>query len=103
MKKAYKKNDDVIKTKVGEKFTIELEGNPSTGYQWLENSETEKVKLVDRDVKKVTDSFGGSNVEVLTFETVSEGVDKIRLDYKQAWNPDTAESVEFEIQSDPKD
>ena len=33
MSNIYHKNDDVIKTKVGEKFTIELEGDPTTGYQ----------------------------------------------------------------------
>lgn len=99
MSKVYGKNDDVIKTKVGEKFTIELEGNPTTGFQWLEHENTENVKLIDRDVKRVPNEIGGSNVEVLTFETIGEGVSKVRLDYKQAWEPDVLEAVEFEIRS----
>ena len=99
MSKTYHKNDDVIKTKVGEKFTIELEGNPTTGYQWLEDVDSDKVKLIDRDVKRVSDSIGASNVEVLTFETVAEGVSKVELNYKRAWEADVLEKVEFEVRS----
>lgn len=99
MSKTYTKNDDLIKSKIGEVFTIELESNPTTGYQWQESFDTEKVKLLDKKVKTKSKEFGGSGKEILTFQTVGEGNSIIKLSYKRSWENSEADSANINLQT----
>lgn len=99
MDKTYSKNNDEIKTKVGEIFSVELESNPTTGYQWEENFDEKKVKLVDKNFVLPSSAFGASGKETFTFEALSEGTSTIRLDYKRAWESAGIEKVEIKLQS----
>jgi inhibitor of cysteine peptidase len=99
MNKAYGKNDTLIEARVGETFTIELEGNPSTGYQWQEDIDTEKVKLLDRVFEAHTQNIGSAGKVRLTFQPISEGDTTIFLGYRPVWEKDNFESVEFKLRA----
>jgi len=99
MNKTYGKNNDEIKTKVGEIFSIELESSPTTGYQWEESFDEKKVKLVDKKFDLPSNAIGASGKETFTFEAFSEGNSTIQLDYKRSWESDSIEKVEIKLQS----
>ena len=99
MSKTYGKNNNVIKTKVGEIFSIELESNATTGYQWKESFDEKKVKLIDKKFDLPSSAIGASGKETFTFEALSEGTSTIQLDYKRPWESDSIEKVEIKLQS----
>lgn len=69
----------------GESFNISLESNPTTGYMWEPEFDTEFLKLVDR--KYVSDSTlpGFPGVETFEFEALKAGESEIKLVYKRSW------------------
>jgi len=99
MSKVYGKTDKSIKAKTGETFAIELEANPTTGYQWQADVDPEKVKLLDTNYESPGHAIGASGKERLTFQSLSEGDTTISLKYKRAWEEESIDSVEIKLQS----
>ena len=99
MSKTFGKDTDKIQAKVGEEFSIELESNPTTGYQWQEDVDNRKLRLTDRKFDSSAKTIGASGKEILTFKTLEEGTSTIRLNYKRAWESDSLENIEIELQS----
>lgn len=99
MCKTYTKNDKLIETKVGEDFMIELESNPTTGFQWQESFDADKVKLLDENFETSSETFGGAGKETWTFRTVGAGPSKIKFSYKRSWENSEADSVIITLQS----
>lgn len=99
MSKAYDRNTDKIETKVGEEFSIELESNPTTGYQWQEDFNTRKLKLVDKKFASSAKTIGASGKEILTFKALEVGKSTIKLNYKRSWESDSLENIEIELHS----
>ena len=78
----------MITAKVGEEFTITLDSNPTTGYQWkLSDNLTEGiVKLVKLEyLAPETEMVGTGGKEVWTFEGVRPGETTIDLEYVRPW------------------
>ena len=96
------KEDKLIETGVGETFSIELESNPTTGYQWQEKIDRGKVELIDRQFELPSKAFGAAGKEVLTFKSLSEGDSVIQLDYRCPWEDDTAETIKIKLSSQKK-
>lgn len=99
MKKVFGKEDNLIQAKVGQTFTIELESNPTTGYQWQEKIDSEKVELIDKQFNFSSKNIGSPGKETFTFKAISGGDSVIRLDYKRSWEEKIVESVEFDLKS----
>ena len=77
-----------ISATVGQKFTIPLESNQTTGYQW------QLAKPLDESIVKLVDSkyeapkgglVGQGGHELWTFEAVSPGITQIALKYVRPW------------------
>src|SRR4030042_5445881 len=80
-----------VEAKIGEKFKIALDSNPTTGYQWelSEPLDESIVKLIGSEYisdKPITIGSGG--VEVWTFEAVGEGETEISMAYVRSWEKD---------------
>ncbi len=81
-----------IETKVGEKFTITLPANLTTGYSW--RIDEIKPAIVRKDDYKYNQSanarglVGVGGEEVWTFEAVSKGRVIIHLEYVRPWEVD---------------
>jgi inhibitor of cysteine peptidase len=99
MSKVFSKKDKLIKTKIGETFTIELESNPTTGYQWQEKFDETKLKLLEKKTNLHSNSIGASTTEVLSFQALTDGVSTINLDYKRIWETENLESIKIKIEA----
>jgi inhibitor of cysteine peptidase len=100
MSKIFTKKDKLIKTKIGEIFTIELESNPTTGYQWQESFDETKVKLLEKKTNLTSKLIGAATTEVFTFQPIAEGNAKIKLDYKRSWESEKLESLEIKVETE---
>lgn len=100
--KSYGKNDSQINARIGETFSIELESNPTTGYEWHADFDSNKVKLKEKTFEpaKSNENIGAAGREVLVFETIAEGSSIIRFDYKRSWETSGDESLEFKIEAE---
>jgi len=81
----------------GEKFTINLQSNPSTGYRWhLLYFDKSILKLITPEfAPKPTNQIGTAGIQQFNFEATKEGTTNIRLGYKRSWETETMKSNEF--------
>lgn len=93
----YRDQDQPIRAEVGERFAIELEGNPTTGYEWDLKEQGGKVRLVDRRTAVPGRALGGAGVQTLTLEPVEAGEAVILLQYKRRWDSTAAQEKSFRI------
>ena len=82
--------DVVMSTVVGGELTVTLGSNPTTGYQWSENTEISDESIIKQVSHKFvapeTDVPGTSGKEVWTFEALKKGTVTILLEYSRSWN-----------------
>ena len=78
-----------ISIRSGEEFTLRLESNPSTGYQWVIPTESMPLMLsvIERDFEGPTgDLIGAPGTQVFTVEADEEGAGVLRLEYTRPWD-----------------
>ena len=84
----------------GERVTLRLDSNSSTGYAWNLAVELDKnvVRLVSSDYEQVDDTTGGGGIETWVFEAVRAGDQTIQLDYYFEDEPErTSQEFTFHI------
>lgn len=80
--------------KVGQRFSITLESNPTTGYSWelAEPLDESILKLVSSEYKTLATTFppppGTGGIEIWTFEALDRGTTEISLKYVRPWETD---------------
>ncbi|MBM3167568.1 MAG: protease inhibitor I42 family protein [Chloroflexi bacterium] len=80
-----------IQAKAGQEFTITIESNPTTGYQWeLAQTPNEAiVKFVKSDYEAPQNGRPGQGgEEVWTFKAVGKGTAQISMRYVRSWEKD---------------
>jgi inhibitor of cysteine peptidase len=85
------KSDRIIETAVGKNFTITLDSNPTTGYNWqiVRQMDTGLVELVDSQyIAPKTDLVGSPGHEEWHFKAIREGKAIISFEYKRPWEKD---------------
>jgi inhibitor of cysteine peptidase len=91
------REDHELSVKCGDKFKIEVESNPSTGYKWhllLFNEDI--LKLISSEfVPNLTNQIGSSGIERFNFEAKKEGRTSIKIVYKRAWEKQAMKSNEY--------
>jgi inhibitor of cysteine peptidase len=72
---------------IGDKITVKLCSNPTTGFQWgYEMSGDNAIKEEDHDFEEPNgDVVGASGTEVWTFEGTAEGTTVVLMEYSQPW------------------
>lgn len=95
--KVYTVRDHEIVASVGEPFTIELESNPTTGYQWDLEFDAELVRVLDRKVEPRATAFGAGGTERFVVEPMRVGETAIRARYRRVWEAAPVETQEFEV------
>ena len=67
--------------------TIELKGNPSTGYTWISTLSSENVVEVSKDVKYLgaNGMVGAPSMFYFTVRSLSSGNTVLTLEYKRPW------------------
>jgi inhibitor of cysteine peptidase len=91
-----------VELAVGERATLELEANPTTGYQWEPSAEPDAavVKVVsDTYVAGGSDAMGAGGTQRIVVEGVAAGTTTLELRYVRPWESDTppAETASYQI------
>jgi inhibitor of cysteine peptidase len=82
----------------GQILRVELEGNPTTGYEWQVSAVDESVlRYVDSDFDPDSDAEGSGGIVALDFEAVGPGATLLELIYHPSWEPPTAENERFSV------
>ena len=84
-------NDKIIETTIGKGFTITLDSNPTTGYQWqiAKALDTGLIKLIDSQyIAPKTDLVGAPGHEEWHFKAQKSGKAIISFDYIRPWEKD---------------
>jgi len=80
---------DTFETTVGKTFTIALDANATTGYNWSQTTKnTNVVAYVDNAyVAAAADPqvVGGGGTDTFTFKAVGKGTTTITLNYARPW------------------
>ena len=97
MPAVYKKTEDEIVTSLGETFSIELEGNPTTGYGWEPQLDDDRLRLVERHYQPAGSGIGGGGKEIFTFQPVKTGSAHVTFEYKRPWDTTPAERQDFRL------
>jgi predicted secreted protein len=82
-----------IRTAVGKELKIDLESNPSTGYEWEASFDRQRLKLLCSEHLPTTQAIGASGTQRFTFQAIHPGRTVVELHYKRAWEA-TAEKTE---------
>lgn len=82
-----------ITCKVGEKFTISLEGNPTTGFNWdfEQGFDNELVIFQGTEIKatnKDSNVVGAPSTFLWTFKAIKTGTTEAIMKYKRQWEKD---------------
>lgn len=86
-----------VKTvKVNQPFTIALDGNPTTGYQWQLKQLPAQVKLVKQQYQQSQDCqpgmVGCGGKEVFTFQAQQTGKADLVFEYGRPWEKQAGQS-----------
>lgn len=75
-----------IEVVVGETFVFSLESNPTTGYMWHPEFDSEFLKLLNRTfIVTSPEVTGGSGIETFEFAALKQGQVLITMIYKRSW------------------
>ncbi|MEW6411664.1 MAG: protease inhibitor I42 family protein [Candidatus Zixiibacteriota bacterium] len=101
--KVYADSADTVSVKMGERFKIALESNPSTGYGWrfVSDVDSSLLKLMEHQYiakpnpEKVV---GRGGHDEWLFEAIAAGSTSVALEYLRPWDSTSVErEVEFQI------
>ena len=87
------------RVETGRTFIISVEANPSTGYSWLLELDSEMLELIDREFISDSPLIGASGFETLEFMGLEEGLTEVIMAYKRPWEEETLDerTVSVEI------
>ena len=98
----YGKDDHNITVKAGEQFVIQLDENPTTGYQWTVAISDESIVKLDKD--DYQQQSAGSNIvgaggtRVLTFKGLKQGTVTLTLTNERSFEKNSAvETLKYQI------
>jgi inhibitor of cysteine peptidase len=91
-----------VELAVGTSVTLELQANPTTGYQWelAAEPDTAVVRVLsDTYVAPDSGAMGAGGTQRLVVEGVAAGTTTLELRYVRPWETDTppAETATFDI------
>lgn len=87
----YLVSDTHIEVENGQKFTIILESNPTTGFGWQLAKPLDEsiVKFIDSEFRTLATKFppppGTGGIEIWTFEAIGVGTTEIFMEYLRPW------------------
>ena len=96
MTHVYTKQDSEIEAVLGEPFIIELEANPTTGYEWEADLDEAKVELVERQLAH-DEGVGAGGIERFTLRPLGIGETAIVLRQQRPWESGARERFVFQV------
>jgi len=97
-------DDGTVQTiSIGDTLVVALEGNASTGYQWIRTEPTsingDPLDAISEGdyVDHSPDACGGPGTFSFTYEAVTTGVVTLTYTYRRPWEDEIIETVSFVI------
>lgn len=88
----------------GKNFTIELESNPTTGYEWEYSLDKEGIVEVEKDTyvpdENSNELVGAGGIQTYEIKGLKEGSVTLTLVYKRSWEDDTIETKKYVLEVD---
>lgn len=80
-------NNRSVRLRVDRKIEIDLEGNPTTGFEWVKTSGSRKIIRRNGVAEYTPDSkaIGSGGTTRFYFKIVGRGRTKLMLSYKRPW------------------
>ena len=90
---------ETITLKTGDTLLIELDGNITTGFNWIPAPQDPVLLNPVGETKVTTESnqLGAPGKIVLQFKAVAQGQTNLHLDYKRPWETDVAPEKTFDV------
>lgn len=88
-----------ITLKTGDALTVELEGNITTGFNWIPAPQDPVLLNQTGEPEAVpeSDRLGAPGKIVLQFEAVAQGQTVLHLDYRRPWEAGVEPEKSFEV------
>ena len=93
-------NGKTVNAKVGGQITIELEGNPSTGYTWDGKDVDASILKQEGEVEFKSSNpglIGSGGIMTLTFKAQKAGTTTLNLIYHRPWETDVKPESAFSV------
>ena len=98
MPRAYSKRDTQIRVRAGDRFSIVLDANPTTGYEWHAAVDGDAVALQDASLTPGTGALGAAGAQRFEFEAKHAGRVHVSLTLSRSWEPSPIETVQSVIE-----
>ena len=100
--KVYSNPVQAINIKIGQEFIIALGENPTTGYSWQEEFDSNFLELVDDKYEPSSEAkkpgiVGAGGTRSFQFKALKKGETKVQLTYKRSWEKGFAEKETFAV------
>lgn len=89
----------IFQIEIGDKVTVRLCSNPTTGFQWsYEMSGDTVLKEEDHDFEEPdSDVVGASGTDVWTFEGTAKGTTEVLMEYSKPWEGGTKKEWTYKM------
>lgn len=86
------RNGETLALEEGEKFSVELSGNPTTGYEWtVVRIDADFLRLAESAFNADSSAIGSGGTYVFRFETLQAGDTTLGLAYRRSWETSAAD------------
>lgn len=93
-------NGTRIHLKMGDRFGIELDENPTTGYMWkIKSFDENQLKPIKEDLMNLGEGIGAGGKKVFEFEVIGKGSTKVEILLSNSWTDDVAETFHITVES----
>jgi len=95
---ATKDSSENLELNLGQRFTVDVHSNPTTGYQWIPIYNTSIIELISHNFKpSIPMRIGSSGLDSFTFKSIGHGVTELKMVYKRSAGEPPAEEKIFSI------
>jgi len=91
---AYSDPAETIKVKANDQFVIALESNPTTGFAWEAEYDSEMLTLNEHSYQpdeNAEEMVGVGGTDLMQFKALKAGSTQIKLTYSQPWEEEEGE------------
>jgi inhibitor of cysteine peptidase len=92
-------NGDIVYLNIGDKLEVVLEGNPTTGYQWIMFSDVSPyLRQMGEPVYEPTgEEIGSGGKTTFALEAIGSGQTRLKVVYSQPFDKETPPIKTFEL------
>ena len=95
--KRYTDPGTAIQLAVGDRFAIELAGNPTTGYTWQVHADSQHLELLGQEFEPGGEGVGAAGQEVFRFRVLAAGETEIACEYRRPWDKEIRDTKRFRV------